>query len=250
MPKLKLHFQRFEFKYYLPKSKADKLIPALLNYLDWDPYIKELNTDFYQVNSLYFDNQTFGCYWDKESGLSDRKKLRLRYYNQLSNLNSPVFLEIKRKKDALVIKDRIYLQAANCLCHNLDESLFKLHRAQPDNDFLKEIIWFKKKNLLKPKLFISYKRKAFVGKLDKGFRVTFDYDIKTQSQDDFASKQNNLKEIYPEGVVLELKYNNVLPFWFQEIIQKYQLQRLAYSKYCNSLRQVRPWLDDNNYSLT
>ena len=49
MPKLKLHFQRFEFKYYLPKSKADKLIPALLNYLDWDPYIKELNTDFYQV---------------------------------------------------------------------------------------------------------------------------------------------------------------------------------------------------------
>ena len=127
---------------------------------------------------------------------------------------------------------------------------FKLHRAQPDNDFLKEIIWFKKKNLLKPKLFISYKRKAFVGKLDKGFRVTFDYDIKTQSQDDFASKQNNLKEIYPEGVVLELKYNNVLPFWFQEIIQKYQLQRLAYSKYCNSLRQVRPWLDDNNYSLT
>ena len=157
MPKLKLHFQRFEFKYYLPKSKADKLIPALLNYLDWDPYIKELNTDFYQVNSLYFDNQTFGCYWDKESGLSDRKKLRLRYYNQLSNLNSPVFLEIKRKKDALVIKDRISIDAASSSNDNFDKKLSELLNADQDNDFLHELVWFKKRNTLRPKLFVSYK---------------------------------------------------------------------------------------------
>jgi len=31
------------------------------------------------------------------------------------------------------------------------------------------------------------------------------------------------------------RYNNVLPSWFHHIIQKYQLQRLTYSKYCNAV---------------
>jgi len=250
MAKPTLHFQRFEFKYYLPKNIADKLIPALLNYMDWDPYIKESGQDYYQVNSLYFDSPDFGCFWDKESGIADRKKLRFRFYNDIKDQASPIFAEIKRKKDALVIKDRISIDAASSSNDNFDKKLSELLNADQDNDFLHELVWFKKRNTLRPKLFVSYKRKALVGKIDKKFRVTFDYDIKTQLANDLDISPNKFKNVYPGGAVLELKYNNVLPAWFHKIIQRYQLQRLAYSKYCNSLRVAMPQFDDNNYSVT
>jgi len=249
MPKLNLHFQRFEFKYYLPKSKADKLIPALLSHMEWDPYIKDSGNNFYKVNSLYFDNDSFGCFWDKESGIADRKKLRFRFYGGTLLPTSPVFLEIKRKKDALIIKDRIKLEASDCCNKNLDIKLNQLFKNNEDNQFLNELIWFKKRNLMKPKLYISYDRSALVSKVDKKFRITFDYNIKTRLSKDFNYNFNYLKDVYPDCVVLELKYNNILPLWFHAIIQKYQLQRFAFSKYCNSLRMVMLQLDDNNYSI-
>src|SRR3989344_3547878 len=180
MAKPTLHFQRFEFKYYLPKNTADKIIPDLLNHMEWDSYIADSGKDYYRVNSLYFDSPDFGCFWDKESGIADRKKLRFRYYNDLVNGTDPVFIEIKRKKDALVIKDRIKLEASDCYNNHLDVKLTELRQADKENNFLQELIWFKRKNSMRPKLFVTYKRKALMGKVDKKLRVTFDYDIKTQ----------------------------------------------------------------------
>ena len=175
--KPKLHFQCFEFKYYLPKNKADKLIPALLNHMNWDPYIAASDKDYYQVNSLYFDSPAYGCFWDKEARVRDRKKLRYRFYNDLMAA-SQVFLEIKRKRDALVIKDRINLTISGCN-NELDKNLYHLKKENPDNKFLAELIWFKRRNSMKPKLFVCYKRKALVDKIDPKLRITFDYDIQS-----------------------------------------------------------------------
>ncbi|MFA4833297.1 MAG: polyphosphate polymerase domain-containing protein [Patescibacteria group bacterium] len=247
MLKPSLHFQRFEFKYYLPKNKADKIIPALLRHMNWDPYIAERDEDYYYVNSLYFDSPTFGCFFDKESGVADRKKLRYRFYNDISK-ESPIFLEIKRKRDALVVKDRVSLNGFECQKTKLDQVLKKIKKQNPENKFLDELIWFKCRNSMRPKLFVRYKRKAFIGKLDSKLRVTFDYDIKTQKSSSLTPNPQKLIDVYKDGVVIELKYNNILPNWLHGIIQQFDLGRLAYSKYCNSLRYVYPYLDDNNYS--
>ncbi|MDP2586444.1 MAG: polyphosphate polymerase domain-containing protein [Candidatus Komeilibacteria bacterium] len=249
LPLIPLHFQRFEFKYYLPETKADKIIPALLNYMDWDPHTLGYGQDYYQVNSLYYDSPDYGCFWDKESGISDRKKLRFRYYSNDLAPDSPVFLEIKRKNDALVIKDRLQLKFADCLNSRLDNYLTALNSSVETAGLASEISWFKKRNCLKPKLFVSYQRKALISKRDKKFRVTFDYNITTGLLENFNQVPRQLKKVFPRTVVLELKFNNIMPGWFHKIIQKYQLQRLAYSKYCNCLRIAKPEFDDNNYNL-
>jgi len=243
MPTPNLHFQRFEFKYFLPKNKADKIIPALLNHMRWDPYISASGHDFYIVNSLYFDNHNFSCFWDKEAGVADRKKLRYRYYNQDKD---NLFVEIKRKKDALVIKDRIKLNNSDNT--SISQALYQFRLTHKDHRFSQEVSWFKTKNCLQPKIFLSYKRKALIGRIDPKFRVTFDYDIKATMSNNLSSNPYFYKNIYPKGTVLELKYNNVLPSWFHRIIQKYQLNRIAFSKYCNSVRVLMPQFDDNNYS--
>ena len=217
--------------------------------MEWDPYVKETEQDFYIVNSLYFDSPDFGCFWDKESGIKFRKKLRFRFYQDKFDFNSPVFVEIKRKEDALIIKERIKLNGLDCLNYYFDDKLNSLFKKDSNNNFLKELIWFKRRNSMKPKLFVSYKRKPLIAKHDKKFRVTFDYNIKTQLLNNLNQIPNRLKDVYPQGVVLELKYNNIAPVWFHQIIQKYQLMRLAYSKYCNSLRIAKPQFDDNNYII-
>ena len=141
------------------------------------------------------------------------------------------------------------LKYADCLNNRLDKQLIFLNSSIETSGLASKISWFKKRNSLKPKLFISYQRKALVSQRDKKFRVTFDYNIATGKLEDFNKIPVRLKKVYPHSVVLELKFNNILPNWFHKIIQKYQLQRLAYSKYCNCLRIAKPEFDDNNYIL-
>jgi len=74
--------------------------------------------------------------------------------------------------DSKIIKDRIKLEASDCCNKNLDIKLNQLFKNNEDNQFLNELIWFKKRNLMKPKLYISYDRSALVSKVDKKFRIT------------------------------------------------------------------------------
>src|SRR3989344_8614882 len=100
-----LHFQRFEFKYLLTKLQAeDILADCLVNNLQWDPYVRDQEHKSYQVNSLYFDSDNYKCYNEKLSGLKSRFKVRIRSYGDIGVETG--FLEIKKKEDALVMKDR------------------------------------------------------------------------------------------------------------------------------------------------
>lgn len=249
MTKPTLHFQRFEFKYFLPRHSVRQLVAALLPHMDWDPYIKH-SQGFYRVNSLYFDSPDYACYRDKEAGVSDRKKLRLRYYGDSLTPDTPVFAEIKRKQDALIIKDRVGLSASESIGGTFERSLNELRRNDRNNEFLQELLWFKIRNALRPKLMIVYNRRALLGRRDKKFRVTIDEDITASRAADLSEKPFIPHRVYPHGVVFEVKYHNILPAWFHRVLQTFQLQRLAYSKYGNALRQVLPQMDDNNYQLT
>jgi len=245
-----LHFQRFEFKYFLPRHQARQLAAALLPHMVWDPNVGARG--FYPVNSLYFDSPDYACFWDKEAGVPDRKKMRLRYYGGELAPDTPVYAEIKRKQDSLIIKDRIPLLAEDCAGADFEEKIRELARLEKDNGFLQELAWFVKRNALRPKVHVRYERRALFAKRDKRFRVTIDENITSQIQPVFgqAPRSRPRRRIYPHGVVVEVKYNNVLPAWFHRILQTFELQRLAYSKYCNSVRLMLPQFNDNNYSLT
>lgn len=246
MAKPTLHFQRFEFKYFLPRSSARPLIAELRPHMSRDTFAQTPDGS-YRVNSLYFDTPDFDCYWDKEAGVADRKKLRLRYYGETLHPESDVFVEIKRKQNELVIKDRLSVRANETAPTVLQRRLQALHQTQPANEFNHELSWFMRRNSLRPKLFISYIRTALLAKRNKEFRVTVDHDIIAREQFALDHHPHRAANIYPGGVVLEVKYQNILPAWFHRILQKFELERLAFSKYGNSVRHLIPAFDDNNY---
>ena len=230
------------------KPTAEKIIPALLKYMDWDPFVREKKDKFYMVNSLYFDNANYGCYFEKESGEKFRKKFRLRTYDNTVNDDTNVFVEIKRKNNALVIKDRVVLTAEDARAILVNNRIGKYAKRIDDDDMavLREFFWTKNYNCMVPKIMIRYKRKPLIAKRDKDVRVTFDYDIESKLSSWFDARKYSWKRVLPNNLILEIKYNNILPFWLHEIIQKYQLERVAFSKYCNSLRVCVPELDDGS----
>lgn len=249
MTKPTLHFQRFEFKYFLPRHRVRALLAAVLPHMEWDPFVKASGKGFYKVNSLYWDTANFDCFWDKEAGVADRKKLRLRYYEDSLRPGSALFAEIKRKKDALIIKDRLSIPLAVSHPLRLPKYLASVSAPSAEDEFRRELRWFLSRNALRPKIFVSYARRALLAKRDKEFRITIDENITARRQRGLLeSRGGGLgQKIYPQGAVFEVKYHNVLPAWFHRVLQKFELQRLAFSKYANSVRHLIPLFDDNNY---
>jgi hypothetical protein len=239
--KIKFHFQRFEFKYQLPLDLVEGMVPELLKYMDWDHYAKNLPDNSYRVASLYYDSVGLGCYYDKINGQKTRKKLRIRFYDQILKPDTKVFLEIKRKYDTVVIKDRLILTHRDCKELLQENKKVNLPNDNSLKDTLDEFLWLRSYNGMVPQIMVLYERKPLVSKIDPNFRVTIDYNIRAYLAD-WLSDKNDGKLVNPGLAVLEVKFNNVLPFWFLRIIQRYNLQTQPFSKFSNSMEVCRPEL--------
>ena len=60
-------------------------------------FLKEYEDRY--VNNLYFDTPDFKNYYDNLNGISDRVKVRLRWYGDMTRLDRPA-LELKHKRNA------------------------------------------------------------------------------------------------------------------------------------------------------
>lgn len=229
---MKTHFKRYEIKYIIPTNISDRLLPQLLNYMQYDPYMKG---DYYEVISLYFDTLSLQFYHDKIDGLKDRRKFRFRTYSRDGSSN--IFLEIKRKTDSIILKDRIVLKKGFLDGLLVRHDITKDYIVKGSAKVLDEYTAFDQAFGLVPQTLVAYKRKALHSKFDDRFRVTFDYDITCYDAKHGYFGQKN--QITYKELVLELKFNNYLPKWFHTFIEMYQLERRAFSKYCTAIDKCK-----------
>lgn len=230
----KLHFKRFEIKYQMPKSVADKMLPAFLKHMTWDPYAPGINKP-YNVISLYFDTPNMDCYLEKLAGVKSRKKLRIRTYYYDIKPETKVFFEIKKKVDMVILKDRFvttYENLQTLFQNNFFNAKNLINRQYWDD--CEKFVYELKAKKMSPIVLVCYERKALQSKYDKNFRVTFDSKIRSTKTTRF-NFQENFIDVFPETTILEVKFNNIMPYWFHEIITSYQLTREPFSKYCTSI---------------
>ena len=232
--KTTLAFRRFEFKYILPTKLSDLLVSSISRFVTPDPYAK--SNGYYFVNSIYLDSPCFLCYQQKQNGLKKRKKYRLRYYGHKPKVfTSPLFFEIKRKDDAVIIKNRIIInpQKLNQISLNSWQNISQKHPS-----FFSEFYQDYKTLRLKPKLIIQYKRQPFFSRFNKNFRITFDYDLKSAKTSQFNPGSIFLKNIMSDLAVMEVKFNGAIPPWFSYIIKSNNLRRSSFSKYCQAVDHI------------
>lgn len=250
-PNPRLHFRRFEFKYLLAPGQAEKVKAYLSNYLSRDPFIAERGQERYEVLSLYYDTPFYYYYYEKIDGVKKRKKIRLRTYRTNGSLSPYVFFEIKRKDDVVITKDRFLLSADDYQALRSNHNFNHLKETTDENrqaligEFAKE----RARRAIQPILLVVYEREPYLGKLNPNLRLTFDTNLRAAEDDDLLSAGDGLLDVLGGQVIMELKFNGTLPGYIHNVIRFFNLERLAYSKYCRGLERCRRLPLNNLFSL-
>ena len=153
------------------------------------------------VNSIYLDTDGYQDVWDNINGFGNRKKIRIRWYNNLNN--SKVFLEVK-KKIGFVTQKKVE-ELGNF--KNLDELVFFIN----EEKYIKTNLLLSKKINLKKTLLIQYQRNYYELP-DKKLRVTVDNNLKIYQN--FSSNFINL-----DKTIIELKYDVKHSFFVNNFVK-------------------------------
>jgi hypothetical protein len=173
------------------------------------------------VNSFYFDTENYKDVWDNINGYSDRKKIRLRWYDDLKN--SEVFIEKKEKKNFITHKE--VSKIGNFGNFNL------LNKFINSQDFKKYDLKYSNNNLKKT-ILVEYKRNYYELP-NKKLRVTVDNNIK-------IFYNYPLGFINLDKTIVELKYDLKNSSYVNLFVKENKLlnRNRKFSKYVNSFLEL------------
>ncbi len=229
---------RFEFKYPISYTKARVLEQAIKRAgLQQDAHSTYADGS-YDVTSLYYDSYDLFDYTEKTGGYKERKKIRLRIYEPYLNHSKYGFLEIKHKYGMMNRKSKIRLtrEELEAFLKDGKRTLFS-RKWEPHELAVKEtILSHMIQRSVKPSAYVTYKRSAYMTP-DKSVRITFDSEIYTK-KGNTLSEQQFLIPVAPGMVIMEVKYQDLLPHWMRRVILAHDLERSPYSKYEMSLNSI------------
>jgi len=229
-----LEFQRYECKYLLPEAKALEVYRFAASYIKPDEHAAKRPDHTYSISSLYLDAPGLRLHHETRSGLRSRFKLRVRTYTDLPQ--DPVFFEIKRRHNAVITKSRTMLSRGQMV--KFFAGTLNIERlSERDRACIGEFSGRMLELAAEPKVIVRYQRQAYVGALESGVRVTFDRNICCAPSTDPIVRHGGGGWVGVEDrrVVLELKFKGVMPGWMQDMVRRFELHRISYSKYSNSI---------------
>lgn len=185
-----------------------------------------------QVNNIYFDTAAYNDYLDNVLGVSDRKKIRIRWYGDtFGEIKKPV-LEIKIKKGIVGDKWSYKLKpfVLNNNFNNIEtQNIFK------DSELPLPILESVK--MVSPTLLNSYLRKYFLS-ANKKFRVTLDYKLLYHKIDKRFNNFNFMPTTDANKIV-ELKYGLSDDKMANTISTQFPFRLNKNSKYINGINTIK-----------
>ncbi len=183
------------------------------------------------VNSLYFDDTGFSAVRDNLAGISNRKKIRLRWYHtEEERLISPPVLEIKSRKNRFgrkesfelpALQDRLLELPSNRLIPEIEKDLSK-----------SQVIAGHFDDFLVPALHVSYQRDYFEN--DDGVRVTFDRQIRFSLPAPHKRILEGPSMAYP-NISMEVKFPDNSSSAVRDIIRSLPFSVKRHSKYLSGM---------------
>lgn len=231
---------RFEYKYLVSIETYAALRSALQPFLRLDSFAAKQPNGIYTVRSIYFDSPGFEMYHTKIDGIAHRMKVRLRGYNQGDD-NSTVFMEIKRKYEGPILKNRAdtpFWVVKQLFKPGTEFDEYAHLIKNPDNArrFFYQIL----SRNLRPVVNVIYEREPYLGKttnIENDFRVTFDMHLRSTSYPgvDSLYEEAGATHAFPGYFILEVKFNHFCPTWVKPILEDFKLRKEPASKYVGTI---------------
>lgn len=244
-PDSTIQFRRYECKYLIRDSIAREISRYISPFVTVDPHASESHDNAYDIYSLYLDTPDLRLFWESQNGLLNRIKLRIRFYTMVDDC--PAFMEIKRRHDRLVLKDRAKLDREAAMCMLAGGSPDTLHLSAEERKCYEEFTGWTARWLAWPTTWIKYRREAYVGIINKDVRITMDRDLTCSPIEGRSSYRypRFWHTVEDRKVVLEMKFDESCPDWMVQLVRHFGLERRSYSKYGKS---VKTGLDPSSLS--
>ena len=210
--------KRFERKWILYKRDPLQLVNSLIR----SKLFFKTHFPPRKVNSIYFDTQNFSSIKENLDGISNKKKVRLRWYGKLDKLIDPI-IEIKSKKGFETKKESLRMK----ILDNINFQNF-------DNlKLIKKYVNLKinPKKTIYPTLTTNYDREYFISSNDK-IRATVDYNLKSVYIRNFS--QFDIIKNFKHTCILEIKYPLDLDWYVKNNLKEMSLRLSKNSKFVNS----------------
>lgn len=210
--------KRYELKYRLNKEQVQYFLNEVSSYLKLDKY------GLTSISSIYFDTPNYFLIRKSIEKPFFKEKIRLRSYG-LAKIDSPVFLEIKRKNDKIVYKRRIMTSEEKA--YSFLDSGVNFDQSQ----ISRELEGFREKyGELEPKILIIYDRMAFYQE-NSDIRVTLDMNPRYRVNDLNLHSSFDGNPLLEEGeAILEIKVKHSIPLWLVEILNRGKIYQTSFSK--------------------
>lgn len=221
-----LDVNRVEKKYIINPVDARILKDRLKLYMKEDAHNRD---DGYRVRSVYFDSYRNQDYCEKNDGVDNRKKIRLRVYDPGDDSAK---LELKEKaggvqrKRSLNVSKEVAMQLIagdySALTGMKDPLAMKLYTIM-------------QMEVYRPKSMVEYDRFAYMLD-DNDTRITFDSNIRaSESNFDLFDNQVILTPVSEASeITLEVKYNRFLMSNIKKALSYKAYMQTSNSKYIKS----------------
>lgn len=240
---------RYELKYVLDEQRAVAVANYARNYLQPSEHNGTGPVIGHPVISLYMDSPDFFLFRQASTGHKNRIKLRIRFYD--NEWKRPAFLEVKRRVNDVICKDRAMISREGVremlaggwphMSHWPHHGVLKHGQRRLD---VYDLFWRLSVRLrARGIVYISYLREIFESPVDDELRVTFDRQVRATLYDDscrlavpargFAPPPNHPPfYLPPDAVILELKFDDRAPGWMYDMVRIFNLTRQPVCKYC------------------
>ena len=213
---------RHEVKHIINAGDAAAIRANLTAVAHLDPHAREKG--FYRIRSLYFDDPMDTALHEKLDGVNERRKYRIRYYND--DL-SYIMLECKIKRDGVGAKpqEKLTLEETQKIMRGDTDWMLKSGRP-----LLAQLYVDMKVRRVAPKTVVEYKRVPFVYG-PGNVRVTIDWAIRTGRPKDFLDPDGQTLPIEDDVMLLEVKWDGFLPGVIRKAAALKSRMPSAFSKY-------------------
>lgn len=234
----RMQTRRYELKYRIDARQVADIRRLVAGHLEPDEFGATPEQPEYEVHSLYFDSVDYALCRATFHGERNRFKLRARYYRD--DPAEPVYLEIKRREDRCIRKQRALVRREIMPALLAGELPRMAWLVKPSGKGLADLEAFcllVRRLGARPSAHVGYRREAWLSKGSGSVRVTFDRLVRCEPVRElrFETGFRAAAPVFDDGVVLEIKFTDRFPVWLRDLVARQGLQPTSAAKYADGL---------------